>query len=889
MSDRSTTLKSLLPHLLALVVMLLATAAYFAPSVFEGKRVKSNDINQSQGMQAEMWQYHDAEGEFPLWSNGMFGGMPTYQILYDTKSLMEPANKTLLLGNIMSKPWPPIFLMMAGFYFLLITLRTDWRLAAPVSIAYGLAASHIDLVAAGHMTKLVALAYVAPIVGSALLALRGRYLLGGGLFAFFVGCQVFANHLQITFYTFLVLLVLGVVHLIYAARAGEAARVLKGAGVLLAATLLAVATSAGRIWTTYEYTAETIRGESELTTKNAKAAGGTSDEDGLSKYYIFRWSYGITETLNTLVPRFMGGSSTESFIYDAKTGTLITDTETFRVLNTSEAAVQSLLTEPKNARVREQFAQFQPYRGLQTTSNDIVNALIPKVPHYWGDQPFTEGPIYLGAVVWLLFFVGCFLVRGPARAWLLVATVFTLMLAWGSNLKFFNHFLVDYVPLFNKFRAVSMALGVTQFLALFLGVLGLREVFNETRPLAERRRGVLLGGAVVTGLILLTVVLSFTMDFLSVKESAANLPAELRNALAADRAALLRADAWRSLLFVGLGLGVLYTFVARKLGAVPVVVLVGMLALVDHWGIATRFLAYDDFQKYREFKGMFEPSEADNAILQDADPHYRVYDTSKGFSHALTSLHHKAVNGYHAAKLMRFSEYMQYLKNPNTHRHLHDQLNVRYFITPEGPRRNRSALGNAWFVDELRIVPDADAEYAAIADFEPGKTALLARAYAEGLTDFRPRPDPNAKIALTSYHPDTLNYVYSAASDQFAVFSEVYYPPGKGWKVLLDGAPYEPFTKVNYLARGLKVPAGTHTLTMIFAPRSYYTGETIALIASILVLLAALLGLFFHFRGRTGDLSPQPLPTGTVTATPTKPRRTKADPKPRKKPGRRKR
>ena len=825
-------LKSFLPHLLSLAVMLLVTIAYFAPAVFQDKRVGSSDITQSRGMQAEMRKYRADDGTYPLWTNGMFGGMPTYQLQYETQSLMEPANKTMLLGNVMSVSWPPIFLMMAGFYFLLLVMRTDWRLAAPISIAYGIATYHIDLVAAGHMTKLVALAYLAPIIGSALLTLRGRYLLGGGLFAFFVGCQIFANHLQITFYTYLVLLIMGVVHLVNAFKTDRLAHVGKAAGVLLLATVLAVGSNIGRLWTTYEYTSETIRGESELTDKGPYASGNEDGEDGLSKVYIFQWSYGKLETFSTLIPNFMGGSSRSYFFQDPES------------------------------------ASSQVLDGM--TDRAAVSQLARATGHYWGDQPFTGGPIYFGAVMWLLFFVGCFLVRGPARAWLVGATVFTMMLGWGDNFKILNYFLVDYVPMFNKFRAVTMVLGVTQFTLLFLGVLGLREVFNEALPLAQRKRGVLLGGAVTAGLVVIALLLSFTMDFASTAERAANLPAELREAVAADRAALLRADAWRSLLFIGLGLGALYLFVVRKVSAVTAVLLVGLFAAVDHWGIAKTYLSYDDFQETTDIEATLEPLPVDRQIQQDPDLHYRVADfrsQQNSFSYAIPSLHHRTIGGYHAAKLMRFNEMLNYLYDPNTYGHLYDLLNAKYFVVPpQGPddlpraQVNPNALGNAWFVDRLRIVPTVDEEYAAIADFEPGSEAIVAQPYADGLANFQPQPDSTAQIRLTSYHPDTLRYAYTAGSEQFAVFSEVYYPPSKGWTVLLDGEPYDAFTKVNFIARGLKLPAGEHTLEMIFAPKSYFTGETIALIASILVLLGLIAGLVFFFRGNRSDLSPEPLP-----------------------------
>ena len=814
------------PHLLSLAIMLIVTMAYFAPVIFNDKVIGSTDLVQAKGMQAEMRQFQGEDGDLPLWTNSMFGGMPTYQILYDGKTLMEPASKTFLLGNVMSVPWPPIFLMMAGFYFLLMVLRTDWRLALPISVAYGMASYHIDLVAAGHMTKLVALGYLAPLAAGALLAFRGRLLLGGATFALITGVQIYANHLQITFYSFIVIGILALVLLIELLRKKQPiAPWGKAVGALALATVLGVAANLGRLWTTYEYTAETIRGQSELTIKGANASGGQNGEDGLSKEYIFQWSYGKLETFNTLIPNFMGGSSGIALAQKE-------DSETLKVLRTVQ--------DPN-------------------TAQQLASA----ARQYWGEQPFTGGPIYFGAVMWLLFFIGCFLVRGPTKVWLIAATIFTLMLAWGDNFKILNYFLVDYVPMFNKFRAVTMAMGLTQFTMLLLGVLGLREVFRTERPLAERKRGVLLGGAVAAGLVLLGLVLSYVLD-LSSEYERSGFPQELLEAMSTDRAALLRSDALRSLLFVGLGLGAIYAFIARKISAVMAVILVGLFAVVDQWGIALRFLSAEDFTDPEAVTANFEPSPADKAILQDETSHYRVANLASGnpFSDALTSMHHRHVGGYHAAKLMRYNELIEYLISPGEYRHLYNMMNVKYFITdPNGrPQINPEALGNAWFVDALEIVPTVDAEYAGIKDFDPATTALVAQPYAEGLSGFDPDPS-GASIELTDYHPDRLTYRYSASSEQFAVFSEVYYPADKGWQVYLDGERYDDFTKVNFVLRGLTLPAGQdRELKMVFEPTSYYTGETIALIASILVLLGFFAALFFFFKNNKQDISPENLP-----------------------------
>ena len=835
-------LKNLWPHVVALLAFFLATAIYFSPMVFGDKVLNQGDLQQVTGMRAEMEQYRNPDGTFPLWTNSMFSGMPTYQISYYSKSPVKTASKITLLGNVMGVPWPPIFFMMAGMYLLLMTLGVDWRIGIVGSIGYGLAANHMDLAEAGHMTKLVAIAYLPGLLAGVLLAYRGKFLIGGALAALFMALEVYANHFQITYYFFLLLGILGIIFLVDAVKTNTLPRFAKATGVLAIAVLLGVASNLGKLWTTYEYAAETIRGRSELSAevKGDNGYGRAKGESGLSKDYMFNWSYGKLETFNLLIPNYLGGSSTRVFYQDE-------ESDTYKVL-----------------------------RGLlPTLDQQRANQLVRATGQYWGDQPFTGGPVYLGAVLFFLFFMGCFLVKGPLRTWTIIGTVLMIFFAWGKNFEAFNFFMADYLPKYSSFRAVTMALGVANFLMALLGILGIQAFFDKQRDFEERKRGMLYAGAVTTGLIGLGILIGFTLDYSTPREAA--LPDELLTAMQSDRAALLLADALRSLLFVGLSVGLLWFWTRSKFNATLAVVALGLLFIADNWGIARRFIDGEDFTTPREYRANTQPAPADQQVMADTDPHYRVADFRRNpYSNAFTSFHHKSIGGYHAAKLMRYQELINtYLTDPNSYPRLFDMLNAKYFIVSnEQAQRNPNALGNAWFVDQYRIVPDADAEFTGLADLEPKTTALVNQDYAGALEGLTIQPDPTARIALTSYHPDELVYTYSANSEQLAVFSEVYYPPGKGWTVYLNGEPYDGFIKANFALRALRLPPGQNQeLRMVFRPKAYYAGETIASISFIVVVLAFLAALYVYVKNN-GLRFPANLPGLPLATAPAAPART---------------
>ncbi len=804
--------KKFLPHIIAYAILLTLAFIRFAPITFEGKTLLQSDNLQAVGMQGESRKIHDKTGEYPLWTNAAFAGMPVYQILYPTSNLMQYVNKGFLLGNNMAPPHTGILLMMAGMYLLLIVLGLDWRIGIIGAVGFGFAANHFALAEAGHSTKIIAMAYMAPILAGLVLSFRGKYWLGGGLTALFTALELFANHVQITYYFFLSLLVFGLVYLVEAVKKGTLKNFLIAAGVTAAAVMLAVGTNAGRLMTTKEYADETIRGQSELHHKDASSGSTASEGDGLSKEYAFAdWSYGVLETYNLLIPNFVGGSSSKGFASEPNSATL----SSLRALNNNEQAQQ----------------------------------LAQQATHYWGAQRFTSGPLYMGAAFIFLFFLGAFLVRHPLKWYIIVFVPLTVLMAWGDHFKAFNYFLFDYLPMYNKFRDVKMTLGVGTMLVVLLGMLGLQAFFNKNTGERARLRALYSAGGVAVGLILLGYLLSFGFDFLKDGE---NYPAAVAAAVAEDRAGLLRADAFRSFIYVALSFGLLWFWAKKRFSAWWAALALGLIAVIDIWGIGLRNLDSSDYVEKSAKQQITAPSKADEQILQDSDPHFRVADFRRGlpFSNALTGYYHQSMGGYHAAKLMRYQEMIErYLSQPNDNRFIYGMFNAKYFIMQNDQViNNPEALGNAWFVREYEIVPDGDAEIAALAELMPGEKLVVQQRQAGELQGFHLQYDSMATIRLTHYHPDTLIYSYSAASDQLAVFSEMYYPPSKGWSMYLDGQKAPDFFKADFTLRAAKLPAGQHELKMIFAPKSYYTGERISLILSLLVLASAAWGIYWFAK-----------------------------------------
>jgi len=821
-----STLKRLLPHLLAYFLMMAISFIFFSPYVFEGKVLTQGDNVRARGMQGEITKVEDETGERPLWTNSMFGGMPSYQIQ------MSPGNNLtripyglLFLKQSVTKPHTVVLVAMICCYLLLITLGVDWRLSIIGAVAFGLSNYQIDLAEAGHSTKMAAVALLPGVFAGALLTYRGKYLLGGALFGLFMAMEILANHLQITFYAGWMLVILGIVQFIGAIRKGTMNNFIKASAILVATALLGVAANADRIWVTQEYAKETIRGTSELSSKGGK--------DGLTKDYIFAWSYGIKESMTLLIPNFNGGGRSQHF----------------RGTKTHDLIYRNMVAN---------FSQSMPRDAAIKSAEAQVAALM-----YWGNQPMVGVAIYFGAIIVFLFFLGAFLVPGEIKAWLVASAIFTLMLAWGGNF-FLNGFLVDYVPMFNKFRAVSMALGLTHLAVVLLAILGLQAFFSKQYTVAQKQKALMIALGITGGLCLLALVGSFMMDFSNPAKDS-RYPANILPTILEDRGSILRMDALRSLLFIGLAAGSLFVFLKGKIKVLVAVLLVGVLSILDVWLVNKRILFAEKYETPKQARAAANPTPVDQQIMADPDPHFRVLDLSRGmsFTSADASYFHKSIGGYHAAKLMIFQDvaerYLspQYGQNPLEHLNILGMLNTKYVIqggqegSPPQVAKLSEALGNAWFVEEYKTVPSADAEIAALANLDPRKTAILRQSEADKISGLTITRNPADNIRLTSYHPDKMTYEYSAANDRLAVFSEIYYPESKGWKIYLDGqAMNGALLRADYLLRAAKLPAGKHTVEMRFEPRAWYIGGTIALVTSILLIVGFLAALFLHFKGR---------------------------------------
>ncbi len=860
-------------HLGAVFIMLIAAFVYFSPAL-QGKVLNQSDNIQAKGAQAELKEYR-AQGDNPLWTNSMFAGMPAYQISSSAKgNYTRHIYNTLMLGQGVTAPHTSTFLMMLMGYLMLVLIGVDWRIALVGGIAHGLASNHIILIEAGHSTKVITLAYLPLYIAGAWLAFRGKLLSGAALLGLSMACQTIAGHVQITYYLGMIIGLYVIFEGVKAVQGGTLLNFAKALGVIAALSLVGVATNTAKLWTTYEYADESQRGKSDLTPRDSTELA--KSEEGLTKDYAFSWSYGISETMNLLIPNFKGGSSRENFVVEVVNG---------RGVNRSDT---------------ESSAVFRKYQ-----SDPSANSILQKLSGYWGDQPFTEGPFYFGAVICLLFVLGLILVEGHMKWWAITSFIFVLMISWGRNF-FINDIFFDYVPMFNKFRSVSMILDVGYVIVILMVGLGLKELSIKGKSIEEKTKAVLTSGAIVGGLCVLSILAAWTVmgftrpnDFQGIDLS--KYP-DLLAALMADRQSLLVSDALRSLFFVVLATGVLWAFTTRKIKWIYALVAVGLLSTIDLWQVDRRYASNDDFQEKRVQQQMVSPRPVDLKIegTKQQDPHFRVLDISRGrnpYEDAIPSYFHSSLGGYSAAKMMLYQDFMdRYIHVGNLTANmarlypLLGMLNTKYIIinnqgTPmDFP--NPNAMGNAWFVNSYDIVENADQEMEALASLPVATKAVVQQKYAaylEGLTP--PDSAATASVRLTEYHPDRMVYSYNASSDRLLMFSEVYYPPEKGWNIYINGEKQPPFIKANYLLRAMKVPAGSGTIEMKFEPRAWYTGVTVNRISSAIILLAFFAMLYFfytNYQPSEAEEIDDPVEKAKKV-TPTKSKRNVKKPKKRKK------
>ena len=796
--------KKLSPHLIVILLFVGISFAYFSP-VLQGKHLDMPDIKHWKGMSKEVTDFRNATGEEALWTNSMFSGMPAYQI--STKSnanLIQYVVKPISLG--IPRPANLLFLYLLGFYLLLLSLKVDYRLSAVGAIAFAFSSYFFIIIMAGHMTKAHAIAYVPMVVAAVLYTYRGRMLLGGVLTALTVALELYANHLQITYYLVLVLILIGVVQFVKDLRANNLTSFAKRSGVLVLAALLASGTAVTRLSTTMEYGTESTRGKSELTNNL------DNKTSGLDKDYATSWSYGVAETFTLLIPNFYGGASQ---------GALTTKSETYQAIKRAPNAKQ----------------------------------LIKQLPLYWGTQPFTSGPTYAGSIVMFLFIFGLLFVKSEMRVWILLATIMSIMLAWGKNFMPLTDLFLDYFPGYNKFRAVSMILVIAEFTLPLLGFVALNKFLSEddedyetdnkvkdvkTQKVShvvvksKKLRSLNLSFYIVGGITLVFALIpTLFFDFVGGQDASLAKNGWPIDALQADRAGLLSADAWRSFIFIALTFGAMWLFLKNKLSSKYVILIVGVLVLADMWTINKRYLNDDNFARKSKVEIPYQATAADQQILRDNDPNFRVFNQSVStFNDASTSYFHKSIGGYHGAKLKRYQELIEnHIAKGNMP--VLNMLNTKYFITPKGQaQQNPAAMGNAWFINEINTVANADAEIAALNGFNPANTAIVDIRFSEQMIDGF--DNVGTSITLTEYKPNYLKYNSNSSKNGIAIFSEIYYD--KGWNAYVDGE-LKPHFRANYVLRGMQIPAGNHVIEFKFEPAVYHVSERIALASSIVLLL----------------------------------------------------
>ena len=802
--EKSSLIKKFLPHIIAVVVFAVMAFAYFYP-VLEGKELKANDSTVSTINSKEIRDYREKYGEEPLWTNSIFSGMPAYLI-----STRYPGNLIKHVDTFLRQfkmPVSVLFVSMLGFYILLVIFGVNPWLSIVGAIAYGFTSFFFQIISAGHNTQAIALAYMPPLIGGIYYAYRHNALKGALLVGLFLSLQITANHLQITYYAMLCVLVFGVVELIQALKTRTIARFLRTTAILTVPVLVAVGINFAAMYTTWEYGKYSQRGKSNLTHENVNKTSG------LDKDYILYWSYGVDETFNMLIPNYKGGSSRP----------FARDSETVRALR----------------------------------QNNAANAT-DQVQMYWGTQPGTDGPHYVGAIVFFLFVFGLFLVKGPVKWWLLTATVLSIMLAWGKNFMPLSDFFIDFFPGYNKFRAVTMTLVIAEFCIPLLGFLALRDLFNGSVTKGDILKNLKIAAGITGGFILLVLVLpGIAGSFLASWEN--GYPDWLRNAIVADRKTLLRSDALRSLVFILLACGVLLGFIYEKLKANHAVILLGLLIVVDLWSVDKRYLNADRFERATAISKSFIPTTADAFILKDTSTSRVLNLTISTFNdNSPTSYFHHSVGGYHGAKMKRYQEFIDTALSMNIDliraagsnaRSIDEfqsvfsstaalnMLNTKYVIySPEAPPlENTNALGNAWFVEQPVIVGNANEEISSLNSLVPSKAAVIEDEFRSLVRKTSYPAAAEDTIMLVSYLPNEVVYKYSAIDEKLVVFSEIWYPAG--WKCFIDGNESNYF-RANYILRAMIVPEGEHEIRFSFEPSSYITGNKISLASSLILILA---------------------------------------------------
>ena len=802
------SIKKILPHVFVLLGFIIISLAYFSP-VLKGKAIYQSDIVQYIGMSKQQKDFKAETGEETYWTNSAFGGMPTYQL-----GARYPHNyikKLDLTLRFLPRPADYLFLYLLSFYVFLLVLKVDFKLAALGALAFGFSTYLIIILGVGHNSKAHAIAYMPLVLSGILLVFQKRYIIGFLLTAIAMGLELVANHFQMTYYLMFLVIILGMAYLIDAYKKQMLHHYFKSIGVLVAAVALSIALNATNFLATSEYVKESKRSTSELTIN----PDGSPKEvtSGLDRDYITQFSYGMVETFNLFIPRFMGGGNGEDVGKDSATY------EAFRKLgaSTTQAAQEA-----------------------------------KRAPTYWGDQPIVEAPAYVGAVILFLFVFALFLVKGRLKWWLVGGTLFSLLLSYGKNLGFLTDFFIDYIPLYDKFRAVSSIQVILELCIPAMAIFGLVRLFNDFESKEDKLKALKFAAIIAGGMALVFLLFkSALFDFVGINDGfyRQNYGPDFVDALKADRKTIFTQDTIRTLILVVLAAGAIYLFLKDKLKEHVVIIVFGALILFDLVGVDKRYVNNDDFVSGIKMNKPFQASEVDKYILKDTS-HYRVFDLISGA--AKPSYFHNSLNGYNAAELRRYREVFDFYLAKNNINVL-NMLNTKYIVAEDEkgnpfPYQNESANGNAWFVKSLKKVGSATEEIQVLDSLDNKNNAVFSNQKAlELIGDIEGGfvVDSSATIGITDFKPNYLKYQSNNENAGFAVFSEVYYP--KGWQVFIDGKAAH-HMRVNYILRGMTIPAGSHVIEFKFDPDVVKTGSKIALASSVLFGLLFLGGLFYEFK-----------------------------------------
>ena len=814
MKSRPVNFRKVLQHVIILLLFLIIGAVYFYP-VFEGKTVQQSDTINAKGGQKECLDFHEKTGQYTQWTCSMFGGMPAYLIFGN------PSNNIFhFLGRVLRFGLPKytmdlFFTYLLGMYILLMVLGVNPWVGFLGALAFAFSSYNIIIIEVGHVTKAYAIGYMAPTLAGLILVYRKKYWGGLALSALTIGMLIFYNHLQITYYLMIMIVLYLVVYFISSIREKKVKDYILSSVLMIIPLILALAPNITKLWTTYEYGKVSIRGKSELTLNKENLTSG------LEKDYATAWSYGIGETMTLLIPDFYGGASH---------GELNEHSITYKTLE----------------------------------QNNIPNAaqIVKQLPTYWGKQPGTSGPVYVGAIIVFLFISSLFIVKGKFKWWLLICTILSIMLAWGKNFMPLTNFFLDHVPLYNKFRAVSMTLVIAGLAIPLLAIIGLQKIVSDDKNPKSILR-VMKYTYFVIGIILLVFLLfpRALLSFTGPYDTQLGLPDWLMTSIRADRVRLLQLDALRSLIFISLAFLAIWLFLTEKIKLKVLIPAMALLILCDMWPVAKRYLNAGDFVRDTLMERPFTTTKADKFILQDKSPSYRVVDLTEDLDKsARTSYFHKNIGGYHGAKMRRYQEFIDYhlggeksnftqllstrltgleVSNELKGTRFMNMLNTRYLIYNHDadPIINEDALGNAWFVDNVEKVDNADQEIMALKGFDPLRTAVIDKRFDDLIGQFTPGKDTSGFIRLLEYYPNRLVYEARTSKEALAVFSEIYYY--KGWKALIDGVE-APIFRVDYILRGMMVPPGSHKIEFGFRPKSYYEGKKYALAGSFIFIILLL-------------------------------------------------